>query len=142
MYKLENITCEHLMNPLAVTAERPRFCWELVSEKSGIYQNTYRIVVQKEDGGIVWDSNRTEGSRSVDVEYEGKILESACRYCYQITVWTSDGAKVQSTEQYFETAFLMWQTGRHTGLNRIRFRSLRKIHWKAHPESGWRLLVP
>ena len=105
MYKLENITCEHLMNPLAVTAERPRFCWELVSEKSGIYQNTYRIVVQKEDGGIVWDSNRTEGSRSVDVEYEGKILESACRYCYQITVWTSDGAKVQSTEQYFETAF-------------------------------------
>lgn len=92
MYQVKNILCEHVGSPLAVTVQNPRFSWSLCSEKQNIYQDSFRIIVKKEDGSIVWDSEKIQSRKTLDIEYEGQPLESKCRYIYQITVWDREGA--------------------------------------------------
>lgn len=98
--------------PLSVTAEKPRFCWEWSVEENNVYQSAYQIVVQKEDGTVVWDSREISGGNTTDIEYAGQPLASKCRYLYQITVWDKEGREVKSGQEFFETAFLKaedWQ---------------------------------
>ncbi len=114
MYQIKNIQCEHRDRPLAVTVQKPRFSWEWDADENNVYQSAYQILVQKEDGTIVWDSGKTAGRDSTDIEYAGQPLESGCRYLYQITAWDQDGREVKSGQEYFETAFLSgedWKAG-------------------------------
>jgi len=114
MYQIKNIQCEHRNSPLAVTVQKPRFSWELDTEESNISQSAYQILVQKEDGTIVWDSAKMAGRKTADIEYAGGPLESKSRYLYQITAWDQDGREVKSGQEYFETAFLSgedWRAG-------------------------------
>ncbi len=100
--------------PLTVTTEKPRFSWEWDAEENNVYQSAYQILVQKEDGTIVWDSKKTAGRDTTDIEYGGQPLESGCRYLYQITAWDQDGREVKSGQESFETAFLSvedWKAG-------------------------------
>lgn len=62
--------------PLAVTVEKPRFSWEWDAEENNVYQSAYQIIVQKEDGVLVWDSTRTAGRDTTDIEYF-RLLVSA-----------------------------------------------------------------
>lgn len=114
MYQIKNIQCEHMCRPLAITVEKPRFSWEWDAEENNVYQSAYQIMVQKEDGTIVWDSTKTEGRNTTDIEYAGQPLQSKCRYLYQITAWDQEGREVKSGQEYFETAFLKpeeWKAG-------------------------------
>lgn len=104
MLSIENITCEHVTNPLSVTTKNPRFSWELKADKNNIYQKAYQIQVQNEKGEIVWDSGRQEDSRTTEVSYQGKALESSACYQYSITIWELDGREVRSSLTKFETA--------------------------------------
>lgn len=106
MYQIQNIQCERMRRPLAVTAENPRFSWELDADETNVYQSAYQIVVQKEDGTVVWDSTKTAGRNTTDIAYAGQLLESKCRYLYRITVWDREGREVKSGQEFFETAFL------------------------------------
>lgn len=106
MYQIQNIQCERMRRPLAVTAEHPRFSWELDAEENNVYQSAYQITVEKEDGTVVWDSTKTAGRNTTDIEYAGRPLESKCRYLYRITVWDENGRNVNSGQEFFETAFL------------------------------------
>ena len=90
MYQIKNILCEHMYRPLAVTVEKPRISWEWNTEEKNVYQSAYQIIVQKEDGTIVWDSGKTKGRNTTDIEYEGQTLDSKCRYLYHITVWDKE----------------------------------------------------
>ncbi len=114
MYQIKNIQCEHRNRPLAVAVQKPRFSWEWDTEESNVFQSAYQILVQKEDGTIVWDSAKTAGRETADIEYAGGPLESKSRYLYQITAWDQDGREVKSGQEYFETAFLNgedWKAG-------------------------------
>lgn len=106
MYQMKNIQCEHMCRPLTVTAEKPRFSWEWDTDESQVHQSAYQIIVRKEDGAVVWDSAKTAGRNTTDIEYAGQQLESRCRYLYQITAWDQKGREVKSGQEYFETAFL------------------------------------
>lgn len=105
-YQIKNLLCERAHSPLSVATQNPRFSWELCSKEQNVYQKAYQIIVRKEDGGLVWDSKKTESKKTIDIEYAGQPLESKCRYIYEIAVWDQDGDKAQSKEEYFETAFL------------------------------------
>ncbi|MCC8044602.1 MAG: glycoside hydrolase family 78 protein [Clostridiales bacterium] len=103
--KIQNVTCEFMTEPLAVTTEHPRFSWELASEEAGIRQSSWQIVVKDNDGTTVWDSGKNVGENSIGIPYQGETLRSAIRYEYQITAENSQGQTVVSEPQYFETAF-------------------------------------
>ena len=114
MYQIQNILCEHMHRPLAVTAAKPRFSWEWKAEENNVYQSAYQIMVYEEDGSIVWNSTKTAGRNTIDIEYAGQPLKSKSRYLYQITAWDQRGREVKSGQEYFETAFLKakdWQAG-------------------------------
>lgn len=114
MYQIKNIQCEHMCRPLAVTVEKPRFSWEWDAEENNVYQSAYQIIVQKEDGTIVWDSTKTSGRNTTDIEYAGQPLDAMCRYLYHITAWDQEGLEIKSGQEYFETAILKpeeWKAG-------------------------------
>lgn len=106
MDHIKNVRCEHMYRPLAVTVEKPRFSWEWSTEENNVFQSAYQIIVQKEDGAIVWNSAKITGRNTTDIEYAGQPLDSKCRYLYQITAWDQKGKEVKSGQEYFETAFL------------------------------------
>lgn len=111
-YQIINIQCERMRRPLAVTAERPRFSWAWSAKENNVYQSAYQIIVRREDGAVVWDSGKTVGKNTIDIEYAGQPLASKNRYLYQITAWDQEGREVESGQEYFETAFLKpedWQ---------------------------------
>lgn len=114
MHQIQNMQCEHMHRPLAVTVEKPRFSWEWSAQENNVYQSACRIFVQKEDGTAVWDSGKIPGRNTTGIEYAGRPLESGCRYLYQITAWDQAGREVKSGQEFFETAFLKpeeWQAG-------------------------------
>ena len=104
--KIENITCERVRTPLAVTNRRPRFSWEIESEEKDVLQSAYQIVVKDHTGAPVWDSGKVQSRETVDITYAGAPLASSGRYVYQITVWDNHGNEAVSEEERFETALL------------------------------------
>ena len=100
MVQIQNIQCEHMDRPLAVTVEKPRFSWEWDAEENNVYQSAYQIIVQKEDGVLVWDSTRTAGRDTTDIEYAGQPLEPRRRYLYRITAWDQEGREAKSCLLY------------------------------------------
>lgn len=105
MLTIQNITCEHMVNPLSVTTKNPRFSWELKSDENDIYQDFYKIQVWEENGEIVWDSGKQGSRETTLIPYMGKALKSASCYRYGITVWDRDNHEVTSNPEKFETAF-------------------------------------
>ena len=106
MILINNIRCEYIENPISITTMRPRFSWEIVSEENNIYQKAYEIQVENEVGDIIWNSGRVESSNSVEVYYNGEVLDSCNRYYYYIKVWDQNENLIISDKAYFETAFL------------------------------------
>ena len=106
MILINNIRCEYIENPISITTMRPRFSWEIVSEENNVYQKAYEIQVENEVGDIVWNSGRVESSNSVEVYYNGEVLDSCNRYYYYIKVWNQNENLIISDKAYFETAFL------------------------------------
>lgn len=102
--KVQNITCERVHTPLAVTNPHPRFCWEIESDEKNVLQSAYRIIVKDHTDTVVWDSGKVESRETVDISYAGEPLVSSGRYVYQITVWDNHGNEAISRAERFETA--------------------------------------
>ena len=105
MFKLINITCEHMPEPLAVTAAAPRFSWNLESDEPGVFQSAWRIEVFDENGGLAWDSGKVPGRETLEHAYQGCALRSLTRYRCRVTAWNELGSEA-SSESFFETGFL------------------------------------
>ena len=94
---VENLRCEYMSDPLGIDVTEPRLSWTLTSNKRGDLQTAYRILVAssaellKQGTGDVWDSGKVETDRSVQVEYEGKSLQSGKPYYWKVQVWDAAG---------------------------------------------------
>lgn len=86
--KITNTTLEHLVNPLGVAIQNPRFSW-IANGK----QVSYKITVCKDNdfGKIVWDSGEINASESNLIEYNGEKLESFGKYSWKVDVKFEDG---------------------------------------------------
>lgn len=102
---IQNVTCEFTSSPIAVDCKHPRFSWEIDTEENNVFQASWQIVVKNEYGSLMWDSGIRKSSESVGIPYEGKELTSSTIYKYRISIQTNTGAKVESREYTFETAF-------------------------------------
>ncbi len=82
-----------------IHSRRPRFSWQIFSNKKNTYQRKYRILVasSKElidnDNGDVWDSGLVVDSLSVAVVYGGGALSPATLYYWKVMIVDDRGRK-------------------------------------------------
>ncbi|MDR1813742.1 MAG: family 78 glycoside hydrolase catalytic domain [Tannerella sp.] len=102
--EVQNLTCEYAERPLGVDSETPMLGWRLSSDKQGVMQVAYRILVASSaeklarDNGDLWDSGMTASGKSQQVKYAGKPLQSA-QYCYwKVKIRDNDGRETAWSE--------------------------------------------
>jgi alpha-L-rhamnosidase len=108
-----NLKCEYLSDPLGIDTRKPRFSWELNCVTRGAYQKAFQIIVAsspellEDNRGDIWKSGRIRSSDYIQVDYEGKPLNSATRYYWKVRIWDRKGRPSPYSEiSWFETALL------------------------------------
>lgn len=111
-----SLRCEHLVRPLGIDRESPRFSWQLADGRNGAKQTAYRIAVGKDSLAlskgkkIIWQEKKS--GEQMMATYNGKRLEPCTRYYWSITVWDKDKQKSEPVISSFETGLLKredWQ---------------------------------
>lgn len=96
--RIEGLRCEYATDPIGLDVRSPQFSWRTESQRRGVLQSAYQIVVARsqeelaQDNGV-WNSGRIESSRSAGIRYEGPALSSKERYYWKVRVWTTDGGQ-------------------------------------------------
>jgi len=91
--KPTDLLCEYTENPIGIDVTRPRFSWKLNHSERGRIQYAYQILVASsrekldEDIGDMWDSGKVKSRNSVNIEYNGKPLESRKTYYWKVRWW-------------------------------------------------------
>ncbi|MBC6112375.1 family 78 glycoside hydrolase catalytic domain [Pedobacter fastidiosus] len=103
---VNNLTVEHLTNPLSVDQPKPRFSWKLVSEIKNTEQTGYEIRLgntAKFSKKALWTAEK-KSDQSVLVSYNGPELSSKTKYYWQVRVKDNHGnTSAWSAVQYFQT---------------------------------------
>ncbi|MDR0541610.1 MAG: family 78 glycoside hydrolase catalytic domain [Dysgonamonadaceae bacterium] len=97
--QIYDLRCEHLVNPLGIDAETPRFSWKLRDAAfiRGQRQTAYRILVAttpaqlKKGKADVWDSGIVLSEQSRLVDYGGKALKPGNGYYWKVQVYDGNG---------------------------------------------------
>lgn len=88
----------------------PRFSWRVETDRRGVRQTAYRVVVGREadtvagGGGDLWDSGRVESSAATNVRYGGPTLASDETYHWSVKVWTDTSESEWAAPAPFSTA--------------------------------------
>lgn len=110
--EVKHLRLEMKENPLGINVLKPRFSWQLASDKPGLLQTAYQIQVaaspeQLASGkDLVWDSGDVRSDASVLVTYDGKALESGKPYYWRVKVTTNQGKSAWSEPAYWSMALL------------------------------------
>jgi len=87
------LTCENAESPLGIETATPSLGWQILSDKRGVQQSAYHILVADDssylnaDKGNVWDSKKITSSQSIQVPYKGSKLIPAKTYYWKVMVW-------------------------------------------------------
>lgn len=106
-----NLLTEQMHNPVGLDAEKPRFTWQLQSDRRDVLQTAYEIRVGedlealKKGKKTTWSSGKIASGQSVMVAYSGPALEAGKRYHWQVRVWDNQ----ENASAWSEPAF--WQNG-------------------------------
>jgi alpha-L-rhamnosidase len=95
----------------------PSLSWIVNDADQNEAQTAYRIIIATnsdfisqngkdvKEKNVVWDSGKTDTSRSSGVDYSGPKLNSSTRYYWAVQTWDKDDLKSDfSTINYFDTA--------------------------------------
>ncbi len=85
---------EYLENPLGVDVRQPRFSWVLEHSERGQAQSAYEILVSTESpvsAGDAWASGRVTSTKSGQIVYAGRPLESGKTYSWKVRTWDKEG---------------------------------------------------
>ena len=85
---------EYLENPVGVDVKQPRFFWILEHAARGQVQSACQILVSSDPApaaGDIWDSGKLASSKSTQVVFAGKALESGKTYYWKVKYWDKDG---------------------------------------------------
>ncbi len=109
---IQNMTCEHLENPIGIDAKKPRFSWQLFSENQGVGQKAYRLVVGTDSEkvsngqGDYWDSGNILAS-TIPAVYDGPDLQPFTTYFWSVQVQLNEGSwSAFSDAASFETGMM------------------------------------
>ena len=93
------LTCEYLVNPSVIDADKPRLSWinTAANNERGQRQTAYQIRVASSEKNLkkgnadLWDSGKTTSAQSFLVRYAGKPLKSRQECWWQVRVWDMHG---------------------------------------------------
>ena len=85
-----SLRCEFLKNPIEIDTPKPRLSWLLRHKERGVNQTAYHIIVSSQkhfaqlENGDLWDTGKVETENFVNIEYNGKRLESNKQYYWTL----------------------------------------------------------
>lgn len=106
------LKCDYLDNPIGLDDPSPSFSWILASNERGVYQESYRIIVDeqlqnvKSRKGELWDSGQIPSESSVNIDYGGGGFNSNTTYYWRVGIRTKTGEEYWSDPASFHTALL------------------------------------
>jgi alpha-L-rhamnosidase len=107
-----DLRVEYLSNPMGIDTDQPRFSWKLNSEERNINQKAYQLIVSTsraetiKKNGQIWDSGKITTNETVNIEYNGKPLQSNTKYYWRVGVSINDGKFIWSEPAFFHTGIL------------------------------------
>lgn len=110
--KITNTKVEYLKNPVGLDVLHPTFSWNVDTCENNWKQEAYQIQVSACFGGfadekqLMWDSGKVDSSVMVNIPYDGKSLQSATRYYWQVRVWHNGNVTDYTEGGFFEMGFL------------------------------------
>ncbi len=124
--QIQDLTCEHLTNPLAIDVLEPRLSWQLTGDERGIEQTAYQVVVAStreklnHNEGDLWNSGKVESDQSINVVYDGVELKSKMDCFWKVKVWTNKGESSWSESANWSIGLLFYNEwwGRWIGFDR------------------------
>jgi alpha-L-rhamnosidase len=107
-----NLKCEYLINPIGIDESKPRFVWQLLSEKPGTMQQAVQLIVGTDvseldkGNGDVWNSGIIN-TYTIPVVYAGTELQPFTRYFWKVKVLDENNNWSDwSLVAYFETGMM------------------------------------
>ncbi|MCY1720956.1 family 78 glycoside hydrolase catalytic domain [Prolixibacteraceae bacterium Z1-6] len=107
-----DLKVEYLSNPMGIDTNKPRFSWKLHSDERNINQTAYQLIIsesKEEIGkkiGRIWDSGKVASNETVNIEYNGKPLQSNTNYYWRVGVSIDDEKYTWSEPAFFHTGIL------------------------------------
>jgi alpha-L-rhamnosidase len=96
-----DLRCDYAVNPMGVDSQAPRLFWKLESSERGAQQTAYKILVASspaalaKNEGDLWDSGKADSDETIQINYNGRPLNSWQEVFWKVRVWDKDG-KVSS----------------------------------------------
>jgi alpha-L-rhamnosidase len=95
--RVYDLRCEHIVNPLGIDRETPRFSWKIAcpSGDRGQEQTAYRILIAsspeklKRDEADIWDSKTVTSGSSHLIPFQGDKLVSGEDYYWKVMIYDS-----------------------------------------------------
>ncbi len=104
MIRIYDCTTEHLINPVGVETQSPRFGWKIQSDCQNVYQESYQIFVRSE-GAEIWNSGVVSSNETRNIRYAGPALASTQRLEWTVTI-VANGETITGETNYFEMGLL------------------------------------
>lgn len=95
--KVSELKTEGLDNPIGIDRVEPSLSWIMKSQVRGDRQTAYRVLVASnpenldKNTGDLWDSKKVDSEQSVDILYNGVILDCGDEAFWKVQVWDSRG---------------------------------------------------
>lgn len=103
--EITNLKVEYTETPLGIDIDCPRFSWQMKSDTNGTYQTAYRIIVTDESGQTVWDTDKIKEDISLNIKYDGTVIQPCTRYHWKVTVW-DEKEKEHTAQSWFESGLM------------------------------------
>ena len=104
-----NLKCEHMINPLGLDTNTPRFSWHLQSNSNGTKQISYQIIIGTDPHftleSHIWDTGKIDSDKNL-VAYSGLALKPFTTYFWGVQVWDNLGTHSISEISTFETGMI------------------------------------
>jgi hypothetical protein len=104
-----NLRIENLRDTIGLGETKPRFSWQITSDKRNALQTAYELRVTADPNAdqVIWNSGRVASDSSIHVSYKGPSLQSRQKYYWQVKAWDKDGkASAWSPVGSFQMALL------------------------------------
>ncbi|MGL4630518.1 MAG: family 78 glycoside hydrolase catalytic domain [Leadbetterella sp.] len=140
------LKCNFQTNPLGVESPNPSLSWSLKSIDKSVIQTGYQIQVASTHANLnsgksdFWDTGKIISDKSIQVEYQGKPLESNKKYYWRVIVWTNNFPQgIQSPTQTLQMGLLQesdWSNSKWIALEQIKEsdKVLPALHYEKPPQ--------
>ena len=103
---------ENRVNPLGIGTSTPRFSWQITSDRKGVVQTSYQILVASSREKLdrneadLWDSGERKSDEQLWIPYQGKVLLSGSEAYWKVRITTNRGKSEWTEPQLFTIGLL------------------------------------